>query len=251
MCVVKAENISKGFLEKGAQNRVLRHIDLCVREGEFVSVMGPSGSGKSTLLFCVSGMDGVDEGRVEFDGRDLATLEDEALSALRRTQMGFVFQQPSLLKNLNLLDNIMLTAVRNDKKNLPAIKARALALMEKAGIASLADRDVAAVSGGQLQRAGVCRALMSHPSILFGDEPTGALNSAAAQEVMRLFQAVNTEGTAILLVTHDAKIAAHSERVIFMCDGQIADEMLLGKYDGGALDARMRKVSERMQGLGI
>ncbi len=140
----------------------------------------------------------------------------------------------------------MLSSLRNDRKDPAAIKRRALALMEKAGIAELAERDISKVSGGQLQRAGVCRALMGEPEILFCDEPTGALNSRSAQEIMSLFSSINTDGTAIMLVTHDAKISAQSERVIFMRDGKIASELKLGNDDlnkrdwkralGGVLD---------------
>lgn len=249
--ILKAENVGKSFAGENGESRVLQNISFTVEKGEFVSIMGPSGSGKSTLLYCVSGMDTVSEGRVEFCGQDLSRCGDEIRSDLRRTRMGFVFQQPSLLKNLNVLDNIMLIALRENKKDAAAIQSRAMALMEKAGIAALADRGIDSLSGGQLQRAGVCRALMCAPEILFGDEPTGALNSSAAQEVMEMFRHVNAAGTAILLVTHDAKIAAQSERVILMRDGGIADDISLGKYQGGALEERTARVDRATRAIGI
>ncbi len=160
--------------------------------------------------------------------------------------MGFIFQQPTLLKNLSILDNIVLPMLR-DKKNQPKeVFSRAGRLMEKVGIEELADRRITQVSGGQLQRAGICRALVGQPEILFGDEPTGALNSKAAQEIMNSLIRINREGTTILIVTHDAKVAAQSERVLFMEDGLITDELFLGKYMERELEQRIGQVSAKM-----
>lgn len=156
--------------------------------GEFVAVMGASGSGKSTLLYALSGMDGIDMGEVTFEGKPLSGLSDDALTDLRRTKMGFVFQQPTLLKNLNILDNILLPQMRDHRRNVKKLTVRARTLMEQVGIAELEQRDVTQVSGGQLQRAGICRALMSSPKIVFADEPTGALNSKSSDEIMTLFR---------------------------------------------------------------
>jgi putative ABC transport system ATP-binding protein len=156
------------------KRNVLDGVSVEINAGEFVAVMGPSGSGKSTLLFALSGMDGVDSGSVFFDGVDLARLNDNALADIRRTKMGFVFQQPTLLRNLNILDNIILPSMRNGRRNGTPITAKAKTLMEKTDIAGLELRDITQASGGQLQRVGICRALMSDPQIIFGDEPTGA-----------------------------------------------------------------------------
>ena len=249
--ILELTHVNKAYREGGMENRVLRDLSFSVEEGEFTAVMGPSGSGKSTLLFCAGGMDTIDSGEIELCEKKLSTLSEDALSEMRRRETGFVFQQPSLLKNLNILDNVMLTALRGNKKNASAIKKKALALMEKAQIAELAQREVSKVSGGQLQRAGVCRALMNDARLLFCDEPTGALNSRSAQEIMDLFSAVNSEGTAILLVTHDALVAARSERVIFMRDGAIVSELRLGKYAGEGLAERMSRVGEAARTLGI
>lgn len=165
--------------------------------------------------------------------------------------MGFIFQQPSLLKNLNLLDNIILTSIRENKKSAKEIIVRAEGLMEKVGIGELKDRSIHRVSGGQLQRAGICRALMNRPKILFGDEPTGALNSKAAEEIMDIFTDINEEGTAIMLVTHDAKVAAGAERVVFMKDGELVSQLNLGKRKGGNMDMRIGKIREEMERAGI
>jgi len=124
-------------------------------------------------------------------------------------------------------------------------------LMKKVGIGELEKRDITQVSGGQLQRAGICRALMSNPKIIFGDEPTGALNSKSAEEMMDIFEEINTHGTAVLLVTHDAKIAARSERILFMCDGKIVSEVQLGKSKGTNIDIRIEKIAVKMREIGI
>lgn len=141
--------------------------------------------------------------------------------------------------------------MRNKRKSAAEIINKAKKLMKKVGIAGLENRDITQVSGGQLQRAGICRALMSDPKIIFGDEPTGALNSKSAQEIMDLISDINTEGTAVLLVTHDAKVAARTERIMFMLDGNIVSQLELQKFNGADLDGRIKKVTEKMQEIGI
>jgi len=249
--LIIGENIVKSFGAGNEKQIVLDGVSVCINEGEFVSVMGPSGSGKSTLLHALSGMDSIDSGKVFFDGKDLSTLSEKELSDLRRTKMGFIFQQPTFLKNLNILDNIILPSMRNKRKSAAEIINKAKKLMKKVGIAGLENRDITQVSGGQLQRAGICRALMSDPKIIFGDEPTGALNSKSAQEIMDLISDINTEGTAVLLVTHDAKVAARTERIMFMLDGNIVSQLELQKFNGADLDGRIKKVTEKMQEIGI
>jgi putative ABC transport system ATP-binding protein len=249
--IIIGENIVKSFGVGNEKQIVLDGVSAYINEGEFVSIMGPSGSGKSTLLYALSGMDSIDSGQVFFDGKDLSALSEKELSDLRRTKMGFIFQQPTFLKNLNILDNIILPSMRNKRKSAKEIIDKAKKLMKKVGIAGLENRDITQVSGGQLQRAGICRALMSDPKIIFGDEPTGALNSKSAQEIMDLISDINTEGTAVLLVTHDAKVAARTERIMFMLDGNIVSQLELQKFNGADLDGRIKKVTEKMQEIGI
>lgn len=165
--------------------------------------------------------------------------------------MGFVFQQPTLMKNLNILDNIILPSMRGNRRKVAAITDTAQQLMQKVGIAELAKRDITEASGGQLQRAGICRALMGSPRIIFGDEPTGALNLKAAGEIMDLLSGINEEGTAIMLVTHDATVAARTQRIMFMCDGRIVDEIRLPRYSGGTLEPRMKLITAKMRENGI
>ena len=239
--MIVGENIVKSFGEGDDKRNVLDGVSVEINQGEFVSVMGPSGSGKSTLMFALSGMDGIDSGKVTFDGRDLSALKDNELADIRRAEMGFVFQQPTLLKNLNILDNIILPSMRDHREDASKITEKARLLMEKAGILELEKRGITQASGGQLQRVGICRALMNQPKIIFCDEPTGALNSRSANEIMRLLAAIHRDGTTILLVTHDVKVAAKTERVLCMFDGQIAGEHLAGAYDETRSDLMSRE----------
>jgi putative ABC transport system ATP-binding protein len=249
--IINAKNLVKWFGKSVGENgMVLNGVDVTIKEGEFVAIMGPSGSGKTTLLFALSGMDSVNEGTVSFLGSDLASLSDKELSDIRRTKMGFVFQQPTMLKNLTIIDNIMLPAMKKGAKAKDLAK-KAAALMEKTGINGLENRNITEVSGGQLQRAGICRAMMGVPDVLFGDEPTGALNSKSADEIMDAFRQINDEGTAIVLVTHDAKVAARAKRVLFMKDGKIVREMRMDTYPQSNLEARSAAIWEAANSIEI
>lgn len=246
------KEIIKSFGVGDKKHNVLNSVSVDIDNGEFVSVMGPSGSGKSTLLYALSGMDSIDNGEVMFENQNLSDLSDNALADLRRNKMGFVFQQPTLLKNLNMLDNIILPFVRKNQKNVKSITQKAKILMKQVGIEELEQRSITEVSGGQLQRAGICRALMSEPKIIFGDEPTGALNSKSAKEVMELFAQINENGTAILLVTHDANVAARTKHVLFMQDGKIVSRLEFSKtYKAADHENRVKEIMVQMQEIGI
>lgn len=158
---------------------------------------------------------------------------------------------PPLLKSLNILDNTILPQTREHHRNVKQLVQKARLLMKRMGIADLEQREITQASGGQLQRAGICRALMSDPEILFGDEPTGALNSAAARDVMDLLSQINAGGTAILLITHDAGVAARADRVLFLQDGKIVRETKLGKFSEAELGRRTSEIAGQMRGMGI
>jgi putative ABC transport system ATP-binding protein len=221
------QNLCKSF----GETQVLNDISFNVAEGEFIAIMGQSGSGKSTLLYSISGMDKPTSGDVIFCGKDISKLNDEKISEVRLKQMGFIFQHSYLLKNLSIRDNIVLPGFKSGKLSREQVNQNADKLMAKTGIDGVADHDIKKVSGGQLQRAAVCRALINQPDILFGDEPTGALNSSTTREVMDIINDVHSQGTTVIIVTHDAKVAARADRVIFLIDGKIHDELLLGNYD--------------------
>ncbi|NLT31169.1 MAG: ABC transporter ATP-binding protein [Propionibacterium sp.] len=228
--ILSARGVTKSF----GDTTVLHGVDLDVAEGEFVSVMGPSGSGKSTLLYAISGMDAPTTGTVDVAGTELTTLNRKELSRLRLTRMGFVFQQIHLLKNLSLLDNVVLPAHLAGSAPRAELNRRARELMERTGVGHLADHDITQASGGQLQRVGICRALINQPRILFGDEPTGALDSTAAGEIMDILTELNNDGTTVLLVTHDPAVAARTDRLVHLRDGLIEAELHLGRFTPGA-----------------
>jgi putative ABC transport system ATP-binding protein len=216
--MIQVEKVKKSF----HNNNVLQNVSFEINKGDFVAVMGPSGSGKSTLLYSVSGMDGINEGKVMFQGKDITAMKEEELAKVRLTQMGFVFQNPQMLKNLTIYDNITLPGLVAKKESAHEIRKRATKLMKQMEIEGLEDRDVKEVSGGQLQRAAICRAMINHPEILFLDEPTGALNSEATKQVLDILSVLNQEGMTIMTVTHDARVAAKAKKVLYMKDGEIA-----------------------------
>jgi len=240
--LLKSRELSKSYrVGKGNDVSVLKGVDLDIERGEFVSVMGPSGSGKSTLLYNICGMDRMSSGSVLFAGRELAGLSEKELAVLRLNEMGFVFQQIHLLKNLTIFDNIILSGYLAGGRNRKAVDRRARELMELTGITPLARNSVTQASGGQLQRVGICRALINEPDILFADEPTGALDSKSAAEIMELLRRINDAGTTVMLVTHDVKVASRSERVLFMMDGRVTAEKMLGKATCNGPSARARE----------
>ncbi len=223
---------AKGLTKRFGEQTVLRGVDVRIGDGEFVAIMGPSGSGKSTLLYLLSGIDTPDEGTVELLGHELGTMSQRALANLRLQRLGFVFQQPRLLSTLSLLDNVMFPGMVAGKESRDEVLARARTLLAGADVAQLEDRDVTQASGGQLQRVAICRALIGEPDVLFCDEPTGALNSANAMRVMQLIAREAKAGTTVVMVTHDAAVAAFADRVLMLADGAIVgDRRLTGNTD--------------------
>ncbi|MDO4331008.1 MAG: ABC transporter ATP-binding protein [Lachnospiraceae bacterium] len=237
-------------VKKLCKDGILKDISFAINDGEMVAVMGPSGSGKSTLLYQVSGMDRADSGEVWMDGAEISGLSEDHRAKLRLGQMGFVFQHMNMLKNLNLIDNIRLPAchLQKGKSSGQEIEQRARMLMRKMGIEELAGRKITEVSGGQLQRACICRSMINQPKILFADEPTGALNRSAAQEVMEEFTRLNRESTTILMVTHDSRIAARCGRILYLLDGSIKGELFLaGMPEGKGKEERMNRWLTQME----
>ena len=249
--VLESKELCKTYIVNGYSNNVLQNVDFKLNEGEFTAIMGPSGSGKSTLLYTLSGMDKMTSGSVKFDGDEMAKMNHKQLTNLRLNKMGFVFQQMYMLKKLCIMDNIVLPGYQAGKKTKDEINDRARQLMHSLGIDDIATNEICEVSGGQLQRACLCRALINSPKILFADEPTGALNSKASSEVMRELRKANAEGTTILMVTHSEKVAASSDRVIYLVDGNIQGELNLGKQqDENETSARERKLKNWLDEMG-
>lgn len=212
---------ARGLRHHYGDTEVLRGIDIDVHPGQLLAVMGPSGSGKSTLLHMLSGMDRPSSGRIVLDGVELSGLDPEALARLRLQRVGFVFQQVHLLRSLSLLDNVVLPAYLARTAPRAELTRRARELMDELGVEHLAARAVSEASGGQLQRVAICRALLTEPSVLFADEPTGALDSTAGQEVMTVLRALADQGTAVVVITHDPRVAERADRVVRLEDGRI------------------------------
>ncbi len=241
--VIAVKDLCKTYIIRSRSNNVLQNVNFEMQEGEFVSIMGPSGSGKSTLLYTVSGMDNATAGEVVFAGRKLSDLSKKELMHLRLNEMGFIFQQMYMMKKLCILDNIVLPGYQAGGSR-KAVNERAEELMRRLGIIETAEHEITEVSGGELQRACLCRALINSPKVIFADEPTGALNSKAAADVMRELISANRSGTGILMVTHSVRVAARSERVIYLIDGGIRGELTLGKMDDeNDLSARERTLN--------
>ena len=224
--VLEIKDLCKTYIVNKRQNNVLRNVSFSVNEGEMIGVMGPSGSGKSTLLYTASGMDKMTAGDVFFGGKNLSGMGENELAKMRLEDMGFIFQQMYMMKNLSVLDNIILPAVKSSKKKESnrEIMQRGRELMKRLGIAEIADNDINEVSGGQLQRACICRSMINDPKIIFADEPTGSLNRTSSEEVMDELTKLNENGTTIMIVTHDVKVAAKCARVLFIVDGNIKGE---------------------------
>ena len=240
-----AKDLCKTYVIDKRQNNVLKNVNLEVKEGEMVAIMGPSGSGKSTLLYAISGMDRATSGQVLFRNQDLTKLNEKELTKIRLDEMGFIFQQMYMMKNLTILDNIVLPAVESKKSKETRQEkfARGEQLMRKLGIIEIADNDMNEVSGGQLQRACICRSMMNQPKLLFADEPTGALDSKATDSLLTLFSQINKEGQTVLMVTHSTKAASHANRVLFIKDGEVFHQLYRGSMSNEQLYA---KISETL-----
>lgn len=215
------------------QTHILKNLDVEIYDGDFTVIMGSSGAGKSTLMYALSGMDKATLGEVTFCGEKISEYSDDKLAKFRRKHCGFVFQQIYLLEQMSLFDNLMAGGllVSNDKK---AIAEKAKKLFEGVNISEDLQRKFPSqISGGEAQRAGIARALINSPNVVFADEPTGALNSANSEAVLNVLSQVNNDGQSVVMVTHDLKSARRGNRVIYLRDGIICGECQLGKYVSG------------------
>ena len=252
MAILEVKDLCKTYIIEKRQNNVLKNVSFSVEEGDMVAIMGPSGSGKSTLLYSVSGMDAPTSGTVRFDGKDITKLSANELAEVRLDKMGFIFQQMYMMKNLTILDNIALPALesKTNKASREEKMKRAEELMRKLSIIDVADNDINEVSGGQLQRACICRSMVNKPKLLFADEPTGALNRTASGEVMEELVKLNNEGTTIMMVTHDAKVAARCKRVLYIVDGNIKGEYVSSGKEGETPQENERRLNNWLMDLG-
>jgi putative ABC transport system ATP-binding protein len=224
--LLQARGLAKTFRGEAGGVPAVRGVDLSLDQGEFVAITGPSGSGKSTLLHMVGGLEPPTGGEIWLGGRRVDRLSQAQWAVLRRKHIGFVFQFFNLVTNMTVADNVELAALMGGQSRRQA-KQRRVELLTELGLASKADAAPSRLSGGEQQRVALARALANRPSLLLADEPTGNLDSAASRTVLRLIDHAHAEGQAILLVTHDARVAAAADRVISLFDGMIADDAVL------------------------
>ncbi len=229
MQILQVNDVQKIYTTRFGGNRVeaLKNVSFTVEKGEYVAIMGESGSGKTTLLNILAALDTPTAGSVILDSMDLADIKESQAAAFRRDNLGFVFQEFNLLDTFSVEDNIILPLVLSGKKH-PEMRERLTLLAEELGITALLRKYPYEISGGQKQRVAVARALITGPKLLLADEPTGALDSHATDELLRLFGKVNDGGQTILMVTHSVKAASHANRVLFIKDGQVFHQLYRG-----------------------
>lgn len=226
MALLEAKNIRKVYATRfgGNQVQALTDVSFTVEEGEYVAIMGESGSGKTTLLNILAALDRPTSGTVLLDGKDISAIRENQLAAFRRDQLGFVFQDFNLLDTFSLKDNILLPLVLQGM-NWREMEANLLPIANQLRIANLLEKYPYEVSGGQKQRAAVCRALITHPRLILADEPTGALDSRATDALLDVFQQINQTGQTLLMVTHSLKAASRAGRILFIRDGQVYHQL--------------------------
>ena len=235
MALLEAKNIRKVYATRfgGNQVQALTDVSFTVDEGEYVAIMGESGSGKTTLLnilaaLGLTGLEKFNSGKVLLDGKDISAIRENQLAAFRRDQLGFVFQDFNLLDTFSLKDNILLPLVLQGM-NWREMEANLLPIANQLRIANLLEKYPYEVSGGQKQRAAVCRALITHPRLILADEPTGALDSRATDALLDVFQQINLTGQTLLMVTHSLKAASRAGRILFIRDGQVYHQLYRGE----------------------
>ena len=247
MALLDVKNVRKVYTTRFGGNQVeaLKDVNFSVEQGEYVAIMGESGSGKSTLLNILAALDKPTEGKVFLKEKDLSKVKEKEMAAFRRNNLGFVFQDFNLLDTFSLKDNIFLPLVFSGTSH-KEMERRLLPLADKLGIKNLLEKYPYEVSGGQKQRAAVARAVITQPQLLLADEPTGALDSKAAKELLKLFTSLNQDGQTILMVTHSVKAASTAGRVLFIKDGRVFHQI----YKGNLSETQMyQKISDTMTAI--
>lgn len=244
MAILEVNNLKKIYTTRfgGNQVQALANVTFSVEKGEYVAIMGESGSGKTTLLNILAALDRATAGLVMLNGKNLSAIREAEVASFRRENLGFVFQDFNLLDNFNLQDNIFLPLVLAGKK-YEEMRSRLMPIAQKLAIQDILNKFPYEVSGGQKQRAAVARALITRPQLVLADEPTGALDSKAAESLLSMFQEINEEGQTILMVTHSVKAASCAKRVLFINDGQVFHQI----YKGSGTDEEMyQKISDTL-----
>ena len=244
MPILEVNNLRKIYTTRLGANRVeaLKNVSFSVEEGEYVAVMGESGSGKTTLLNILAALDKPTSGEVKLGGRNIAEVKEADITRFRRENLGFVFQDFNLLDTFNIRDNIVLPLVLSGR-GFAEMQRRLVPIAKKLNITDILNKYPYEVSGGQKQRAAVARAVITNPQLILADEPTGALDSKAADNLLELFSALNNEGQTILMVTHSVKAASHAKRVLFIKDGAVFHQIYRANMSGEQL---YQKISDTL-----
>ena len=247
--IIKTEKLCKSFSTNGVLQHVLKNVDLEIYKGDFTIIMGPSGAGKSTLLYALSGMDTPTLGNIVFNDVDITTLDQNQLALFRRENCGFIFQSVYLINSMTVMDNVLVQGLLKEKNKKKVVET-ANSLLDKVDIApELRRKYPTQLSGGECARVGIARALVSNPSMVFADEPTGALNSKTGGDVLDTLTSFNEAGQSIVMVTHDINSALRGNRILYIKDGEIAGELNLSKYEMYD-ESRKDKVNEFLVEMG-
>lgn len=247
--VIEVNRLCKSFVAGKVATNVIKNLDLEIYEGDFTVIMGSSGSGKSTLLYSISGMDSPTSGTVKILDNDITRMKENDMSAIRKKDISFVFQAINLLPDITIFENIAYCGYEISK-NKKEVNKNTLELLKKFGLEEDKDKYPSEVSGGMQQRAALARAIITKPRILFGDEPTGALNSTTGQEVLDILSEMNDNGQTIVMVTHDVKSAARASRLLYLKDGRIDGELHLDKFSKADYKKREGLILEFLQERG-
>lgn len=247
--ILQGEKITRVFHQGKTETKVLDGVDIKIFEKDFTVIMGPSGAGKSTLLYMLGGMDYITGGRVLYRDKEISSFSENRMGKLRAEEFGFVFQQTHLVSNLTLLENVLVAGYVSKKDNAGKVRKRAENLLRQMDVEEAKNRLPSQVSGGEAQRAAIARAMIGKPGLLFADEPTGALNQSNTREVLGLLTDLNRKGQSILMVTHDLRAAARGNRILYLEDGKICDELALEPYNEMEEKRRERDVSQWLSGL--
>ena len=244
MSILEVSGLKKIYTTRfgGSHVEALKNVSFTVEEGEYVAIMGESGSGKTTLLNILAALDKPTSGTVRLDGKDVSKIKESQIANFRRDNLGFVFQDFNLLDTFSIEDNIYLPMVLAGK-SYPKMKQRLEPIAQQLGITGILKKYPYEVSGGQKQRAAVARALITNPRLVLADEPTGALDSKATDELLRLFREINQSGQTILMVTHSVKAASHAGRVLFIKDGEVFHQIYRGN---GTNEMLYQKISDTL-----
>ncbi len=248
--IIVTEGLCKSFSVGGVQQHVLNNLDLQIADGDFTVIMGNSGSGKSTLLYALSGMDKPTLGNIVFAGEKISEYSNDRLAKFRRNNCGFIFQEVFLNDNMSVMDNVLASGYLSGLARKDVYK-KACEYFDLVGIpAEMYKKFPSQMSGGELQRVGLVRAIINNPKVIFADEPTGALNSANSISVLDLMNKFHREGKNIVMVTHDMKSAVRGNRVLYLKDGVILNEITLGEYDKSNEKERLETLKSFLDEMG-